>query len=107
MAMPLFEQVEQAAVAPAVRMQRAGDGWLYWCPHCGRETYAVRAQTDIESNPSCAHCRAESKGMSFSEWRRLPMEERLATRPAESFRSQRPNAFPVKRARPVAEGEAI
>lgn len=89
--LPLLERMECAAAGlPDLRINEAGEGFIYRCPHCDREVYSEReTRQQIIADPSCCYCRAESRGLPFSEWRRLPMEERLATRPPGEFRSTR------------------
>lgn len=67
------------------------DGLLTWlCPHCGGHTVGEPddTPTTASADPACCHCRAEWRGLSFREWRALPLRERMTlTGPPSDWRS--------------------
>ena len=66
-----------------------GAGWRWKCPHCDGSTVAEGETLDqVASDPACALCRAEFAGLRFVEWRRLPQEEKDASKPPVGWRSR-------------------
>lgn len=90
--LPLFDAViEDEATLP---VRRLSDRFFWHCPHCGGElSQPVEEEpiAEVYADPSCCFCRAEFAGMAFHDWRRLPMETRLATKPDADWRSKRSN----------------
>lgn len=87
----LFDQVPQSVpLALVIRRDSERVWWL--CPHCGANvTQDAVEETDAEvaADPACAHCRASFAGLSFSAWRRLPLEVKRGHVPPANFQRER------------------
>ncbi len=72
-----------------------GEGWRWCCPHCGGSVYG-RDETleSITTDPACALCRAEFRGLPFLEWRKLPQPDKEQLRPPDGWRSRVDRSIP-------------